>query len=369
MATSSVVLVGTSDDVLTKEQKSFNRLTAKIAKLREQLLLWKQAHDEGRQRHTLEYRPLFDEFWALRLDMVRLFDSSLSVHKLTKTEQAKLRNEILSLTSSLLSSEDDHDELKAIHNRYSEIDYDEEKKLEQDSMKSLMGAMLGVKLGDDVDFNSPEEAMLKIQDILEQQVELEQAEAERTPARKKTAKQLAKDEQAQQFEEQANQSLREVYRKLVSSLHPDREPDPAERERKTALMQQLNTAYENKDLLALLELQLQIEQLDERALAAMSSERLKHFNKVLKEQVDELEHEVRVIQMALQYSLNMSPYDMPRTPKAVMKYLDEDILDIRGAIETIQSDLQAFQDVKELKLYLKTVAAPSKGRNPLFVFE
>ena len=52
---------------------------------------------------------------------------------------------------------------------------------------------------------------------------------------------------------EASQSVRDVYRKLVSALHPDREADGAERERKTALMQRANQAYERNDLLELLD--------------------------------------------------------------------------------------------------------------------
>lgn len=61
-----------------------------------------------------------------------------------------------------------------------------------------------------------------------------------TAPRKKTAKQLARDAQREAEEKQMSQSIREVYRKLASALHPDREPDPVERQRKTELMQRAN---------------------------------------------------------------------------------------------------------------------------------
>jgi curved DNA-binding protein CbpA len=70
--------------------------------------------------------------------------------------------------------------------------------------------------------------------------------------------------------------VREIYRKLASALHPDRETDEREREAKTALMQRVNQACEAQDLLALLQLQLQIEQIDERHIANAGEQRLKH---------------------------------------------------------------------------------------------
>ena len=79
--------------------------------------------------------------------------------------------------------------------------------------------------------------------------------------------------------------MREIYRKLASALHPDRETDERQREAKTALMQRVNQADEAQDLLALLELQLQIEQIDESHIANAGEQRLKHYNKVLSQQL------------------------------------------------------------------------------------
>lgn len=86
--------------------------------------------------------------------------------------------------------------------------------------------------------------------------------------------------------------MREVYRKLASALHPGREPDERQREAKTALMQRVNQAYEANDLLVLLELQLQIEQIDASQIANASEQRLKHYNKVLSDQLTELKLEL-----------------------------------------------------------------------------
>ena len=108
-----------------------------------------------------------------------------------------------------------------------------------------------------------------------------QREAEaRRAKRKKTAKQQAKEEQMQAEAAHLKKSIQEIYRKLATALHPDRETDPAERERKTALMQKVNVAYGNKDLLQLLELQLQVEQIDQAHVNNIAEDRLKHYNKI-----------------------------------------------------------------------------------------
>lgn len=94
---------------------------------------------------------------------------------------------------------------------------------------------------------------------------------------------------------QATQSVREVYRKLAAALHPDRiSPDAtaAERAARTELMARANAAYASDDLLALLALQLQIEQVDLTRAGQMAAGQLRHFNRVLNEQLREIEIDI-----------------------------------------------------------------------------
>ena len=100
---------------------------------------------------------------------------------------------------------------------------------------------------------------------------------------------------AEEDEQRISQTVREVYRKLASALHPDRlgaDMPEAERQASTARMQRANAAYESGDLLALLELQLQIDQVDLAHAANVAAEQVRHFNKVLAEQLRELQAEI-----------------------------------------------------------------------------
>ncbi|MEW5710053.1 MAG: hypothetical protein AB1830_14310 [Pseudomonadota bacterium] len=95
---------------------------------------------------------------------------------------------------------------------------------------------------------------------------------------------------------EASQSVREVFRRLAAALYPDREPQAAERKRKTALMQRVSQAYERNDLLELLTVQIEIEQIDSNHLAQASGERLGHCCSVLREQQRALQDELATIQ-------------------------------------------------------------------------
>jgi len=99
--------------------------------------------------------------------------------------------------------------------------------------------------------------------------------------------------------------VREIFRKLASALHPDRESDTKQREAKTVLMQKVNQACTANDLLTLLELQLRIEQIDASHIANASAQRLKHYNKVLTEQLGELRMEVERVEMGFRVDFGL----------------------------------------------------------------
>lgn len=198
------------------------------------------------------------------------------------------------------------------------------------------------------DFDS-EKAMLE---KIVQAEDFDEDSVEKTPAPlvEKTAKQ-------QQEQEKISKSIQSVYRQLVANLHPDREPNEQERERKTKLMQKVNVAYAKKDLLQLLELQLDAEQINQSHLNAIAEERLKHFNKVLQEQFDELSEEIAEIESAFKRQMNLSPM-VKLSPKYLMKNLDEAMKDLQRSIKGLQTNNKAAKESAVLKSWLKSYQIP-----------
>ena len=266
----------------------------------------------------------------------------------------------------LLAGGEDNAELKAIYNRHSGFDFDEED-AELDAatgelMKSMMEGMFGMDFGD-ADVSSMEKMKAFVEEKRESmrsEREEHQREAEaRRAKRKKTAKQQAKEEQMQAEAAHLKKSIQEIYRKLATALHPDRETDPAERERKTALMQKVNVAYGNKDLLQLLELQLQVEQIDQAHVNNIAEDRLKHYNKILKDQLQQLQHEVQGIEMVWRMQFNLPPFAIV-SPKAVMDQMQAEIRQLKREVAGIKQDFHTFQDIELLKGWLKSYKIPKK---------
>jgi archaellum component FlaC len=228
----------------------------------------------------------------------------------------------------------------------------------QDQIKSMFKDMLDVDLEDDLDLSSPEALFAKIAKQMQQQQE-QKFNQEKPPQPKKSAKALAKEAAQKQAEQEVSMSIKAVYRQLVTTLHPDKEQDPQERERKTSLMQRVNVAYNEKDLLSLLELQLEVEQINQATINSMPEERINHYNRVLTDQVFELKQEILGIKQAMCFQFSTLAkfnnfMDKLFTPNRIINELAHEILEIKEVVKQIDTDLILFSDIKNIKDFLKS---------------
>jgi hypothetical protein len=342
---------------LSKEQKAFNSLIRQIDGKRAKLAAWQEIMPLYQRKYASELEPLITTTQDLQIELVHCLDRAINQKGLSKTERSMIADMIGELAGALAAERDDAD-LKEIYNKHSGSDFDAEEAAAVENMKSMFEVMMGIDLGEDPDISSPEELLKRAQEHMFGQQEQHQAalqeQEERQAKRKKSAKQIAKEAQQLADEQQTSQSIREVYRKLASSLHPDREPDPLERERKTVLMQRINQAYDQKNLLLLLELQLELEHIDQATINSISANRLKHYNKILKEQLIELEYEIFHTEDMFKAQFGIATFAR-LTPDKVMRNLAADIASIQTDIRVLKSDLLVFQDIKKVKAWLKAI--------------
>ena len=148
------------------------------------------------------------------------------------------------------------------------------------------------------------------------------------------------------------QSVRDVYRKLASALHPDRAADDADRSTRTALMQRVNQAYERNDLLALLSLQLEIEQVDAAHLAQQTAARVRQFNHVLAEQLAELQAAVEEREMAFCHAINRMP-GRPLDPQRLSVAVGAAKGEMNVALYQLERKRSALRDKASVKRWLK----------------
>ena len=344
---------------LSKAQITFNSLIGKIESSRALLARWQSAVDNYEKTRVKDFEPLFDKFTAQQVAFVKALDALLSRSKFAKAERRAAAEYIYEMVDSLLETTED-DALKILYKKYGGTDVDADDVEVVAEMNAAMKNMFGMGLEGDNGPISPEEAFRKFAEQMDKAQQREEQQAQHHE-KKKSPKQLARDAKLQQEADLTNLSLREIYRKLVSALHPDREPDPVERERKTALMQRVNQAYDKKNLLLLLELQLELEHIDANAIAGMPDERVKRFNKILKEQLGELKIEIEHFQMGAYIALDQAPFDVV-SPESLMPTLRQDIADMKREIARSTEQSVIIQNPVSFKLWLKQLQREMKVR-------
>lgn len=275
---------------LTPEQERFNFLIAQVEKARTALAQWEAGVAAFQQSRLQKLQPLHDALSRACRESVFAVDRLLDQAGWSRAERAELREILRGTADVLLEANGADEEIKALYDKHSEVDFDTSKQDELQRLKAEAEEFTGLDLGDD-------EGLLSEEDLVErmyrEMAAREAAGAEREQAKAQRRRDSAANRRGEDSAQLARQSLREIYRRLASAVHPDREADPVRRGEKNALMQRINRAYAANDLLSLFEAQMQIEQLDAGAIAKVSQQRLRQYNRLLAEQLTKSKEALR----------------------------------------------------------------------------
>lgn len=117
-------------------------------------------------------------------------------------------------------------------------------------------------------------------------------------------------------------------------------------------MQRVNHAYAKGNLLQLLELQLEIEQIDRRAIDGLSEDRLTRYNGILEEQIRELDQEIRHVENDFRRTYGIAP-SVKLAPDTVMRTLTRDIAAMQRSNHDLTVALREFDDLENVRYWLK----------------
>ena len=324
---------------LSREQQAFNTLIARIESRRARLAAWEAAILPYQQKYSGKLRPLIEDRADLQVRLVHCLDRAGD--QLGKAERRAISKLIADLLEQLAGHREDAD-LAALHDRHCRQTPED-----ANAVSAVEAVPEAAQAGGEEE--SPEAMVQRVEAQLEAE---RQAREARPAARKKPSGQSTAEARRAAETLQASQSIREVYRKLASALHPDRETDPGERERKTALMQRVNQAYDRKNLLELLELQRTAEHIDPAAINSLGAERLKHYNRILAEQLGELDQEIRLTESRFRARFGIAPGER-LAPDTLLRQLNRDIAGMRQLNAELKVQLRAFEDLGTLKAWLR----------------
>ena len=233
---------------LSPTQRTFKRLVAEAEASEKNLQKLGEMLDTFRPLFSAKLTPLQDERDAISHEMALFLEEKLS-RKGWTANQRKTIHDLLCGVAELLFGSAYHDEMMALFDRHSEVTVADMAAAEKVAYAAELEKAFGIELDDgDVEASSTQdifdEAMRKLEGEEQERAEAAAARA----AAKRGGKKSARAIQAEQQAADAGKLLKEIYRKLTSALHPDREPDIDERARKTMLMSEVNKAYAEDNL-------------------------------------------------------------------------------------------------------------------------
>ncbi|MFN4146346.1 MAG: hypothetical protein ACK4GN_11025 [Runella sp.] len=363
-----IIQIAKAKTELSKPQKEFNRLIKKIEKLETELKDFREGMEKIQQKMATDLLPIKKEYLEQRKALAVCYDRAYDSGFFKKTETKKLTHIITEICLEVLE-EEENEEMERIYDKYNQTSYKEETaqaEAEQADMLKNMFSMFGIDMEDDIDLKDPAKFQAQMAQKMAEQRQLyeeQQRQAEERRARRpKTQKQLEREQKKELEARSITKSVRTIYMDLVKAFHPDRETDPAERDRKTQIMQRVTEAYEKNDLLALLRLQLEFERIDQEHIESLAEDQLKNYNKLLRDQTQELEYELEMMKSRAAMMIGQPPY-MTSSIWSLQYALDKDISEFKQVIKNIKRDLKSFEDYTALKHYLKNYKIPKPGKD------
>jgi hypothetical protein len=333
---------------LSKEQLEFNRLTRRIEKLQ------KQIPDETKKLQDLnnlyqnEVYSKVLELGKLKIDICHLLDQKRTEIKLPALQNQKLDHLLLDFLDDAFSVIEPDDATKELYKKYSRSSYEDELSNQESAVKEVFSDMLfkkfGLRLDPSMLTQNPDFA--RIEEELKKQWE-QKERLKKT--KRKTKKQLEKEELEQQKEALKNKSIRSIYVALAKILHPDTEPDEALKQEKEEMMKQVTVAYENRDLMQLLQLEMQWIKKHDDSLSKMEASTLNVYIHLLKDQVKELEQELDMLYVHPAFSA-VSAYSLLNTNEA-----SREIIAVGKTYRALNNKLQS--NIHQLEHGTKTYAA------------
>ena len=288
---------------VSPQHKKLNRLIESIEQQKRLLATWQNAKSEIQQYAGQKLMPAYHQLNQVLYQQLEQLWNSLSKYEFSQADLAQLDEKIhdlaLSLQSNQTMSEQQCDLIEQIIVFY-------QQKTEQQELKRTKSAKKNQHFhqnenaDDDLEQSSVGGSGVDREQVIDQgeswdwEYDFDQQHDQYSQVREQAKLKRKQDKQAQ-AEKMSEQSLKSVYLKIASIIHPDREQDESKKVEKTGLLQRANEAYEREDLFFLLKLQLEIEQSKHGSNKGLSAEQVKFYQMALESQSTKLKNHIEAL--------------------------------------------------------------------------
>ena len=285
---------------LTRTQKTFRTLLAKVESLRESIDTEEEELDAILSYYAAEIVPRMARHTAFLKDLVRALAPYINKSFFPgKDERLELKGLVQDMLDEIANTEKGlkDTDLREIYNVFHGVGYGKEERKTLAAVRAALARMFA-EAGVEADFSELESAvseaefMEKAEELMARMRKLKEAREEEERCAEH-GRHATDDDQIRAAEALRKKNIANTYKQLVRVLHPDLEPDSERRKEKVQLMQELTEAYRQNDLHTVLRLEMQWIANEGGNVERLTEEKLEVYNEVLTGQVDGLEKRLR----------------------------------------------------------------------------
>jgi len=278
---------------LSKNQQLFNKLTKRIETLEVEIISENDKLSQLLVIYGKEINPLQTKVANLRVKLAMALAETVPANKFTKKQVEKIREIIIDQCDGAFTCIEPDPHQEAFYDNWAEIPYQEEQQEQTETSKEMFAEYMSDMYGIDVDmddFDDSPEGFARLQEKIKEQFEQSQQTYQK-PNHKKSKKQQAREQVLLEEESIKAKNIRSIYIALAKVMHPDTEVNEFLKAEKEEVMKKVTAAYEQKDLPALLKLEIEWVHKTSEHLEKLTDDKLKIYISALRQQAAELELE------------------------------------------------------------------------------
>ncbi len=339
---------------LSKNQQLFNKLTKRIETLESEIIAENEKLSQLLVIHSKEITPLQTKVAQLRIKLAMSLAETVPENKFTKKQVESIRDVIIDQCEGAFAYIEPDPHQEEFYDNWADTPYKEEKEQQSEEAKEMFTEYISNMFGMDVDmdeFDESPEGFARFQAKMKDQFEQFQ-KVHQPGEHKKSKKQQAREDALLAEESIKAKNIRSIYIALAKVMHPDTETDEFLKAEKEEIMKKVTAAYEQKDLPALLKLEIEWVHKTSEHLEQLTDDKLKIYISALRQQVSELESEKNSLKFHPRFaaiidyahhSLKNAMYVIKRD-KSELKSIFDDLGDIISSFQrpTTKKQILAF---------------------------
>lgn len=329
-------------------QKTFDRLKKKITQLQKLHAELKKYLNEVLNLYRDILLPEKNAMSPVIQDLIKhLYPYFKGKGQLSQKKHNVLKDFVLDIFHELFTFipyREVDPEYRKIYEELNGASFEENMKAELGQIKSDFQEMFqefGVHVDLD-DIHHLDDEMDIMRKIAESMAKAKAEHEEKEQIRKKSKRELAKEQKEKDLELLQEKGIKNIYKQLAKALHPDLELCPEKKREREELMKKVTEAYENEDLCTLLQLEMTWLSKSEDSKTPQTDEQLKIFNSLLKDQIEEIKFAIEMemnnpryffISQYLEENLYQAPYMIKKESEHLSsnrKLAEEWIRGLRG---------------------------------------